>query len=464
MIRPNAPFLAVLVVLVVCCAIRVQGGAVAPACVSHCICPTVVTGWYNCAKRTGVMTYAGAFPSYDFFSSAASINLGFNEINALAAASLVTVPAVTFLSLSSNPVATIEDGCFDQTPMLNSLFLSSTSLSTLSAKVFWGLQKLTVLDLSNTRLGPWLETTPNVFQYSSSILTLNLANIYLSIIKTNMLSSLVNLMSIDLSQNSIGGVQPNSFMYMNINSQLNMAGNPTTCKVDGALSPQAFACTCASNYSPAPRNSGCVGTSCSCATLLADVVLPNGATSMCTQGLTYNATNSITASCDAGMILMDSARNAPALVVKPVYTCMGGHWTRTPITEQTVYECLRDACIAKPCANGGLCAQSLTAPNYVCNCSGTGYTGATCRSTLAMASSSSSSNSDVGIGVGVGLGVLVLIIVIIVVVWRRQSHRAQLPVAKGHESQSNDTTSVAVPMTSKSIAESNSNGASSTDV
>ena len=154
------------------------------------------------------------------FSKLSALNVGHNQISALASTDLTFAPNLESLDLSSNRLERIELGSLRQLTSLKTLHLSDNQLSSFTPSPWANLTQLRELYLQGNKV----ERLPD-FIGLGHLVVLNLSRNAIATIDDNSFADLGDLVALDLSHNRIVGVADEAFTGLKSLQVLTLAQN-----------------------------------------------------------------------------------------------------------------------------------------------------------------------------------------------------------------------------------------------
>ena len=158
--------------------------------------------------------YITDLPPNIFYSTPAVTNIYLNNngLSDLPAGIFQNLTKLENLLLSNNKLTVLPIGIFDFTSSLVVLDVENNKLRILPNKVFHGLQLLHTLNLA----GNMLNGIPNVFQFSTGLVNLNIARNNITTLQTDIFISLKQLKFLDCSFNKLTVYKVNMSSLINL--------------------------------------------------------------------------------------------------------------------------------------------------------------------------------------------------------------------------------------------------------
>ncbi|KAJ2943320.1 hypothetical protein O0L34_g12125 [Tuta absoluta] len=167
------------------------------------------------------------------FEDMRTLILAYNDIHSIPQDVLLPMPGITYLDVSGNPLAMIDQvtqGAITSLQSLKELKLASCELDNLPDGLFRGLRRLERLDLSDNRF----TTIPSVLNEASNLVFLNLnKNLMVNITKPTALTSLTRLKELRLCRLSkLSSIGPGALGGLESLVSLYICHNPRLTNID----------------------------------------------------------------------------------------------------------------------------------------------------------------------------------------------------------------------------------------
>lgn len=176
--------------------------------------------------------YISTLNKDDLLDSASSIeelNLSNNRLNILGEDALHDFTSLQKLDLSNNQLAALPPTLFDSesnvTIPISHLYLQNNSLTLLPGKVFSGLSKLVVLNLSSNAIASDLLSSDTFYGLETSLKQLDLSHNQLKKIESTLFERLSSLEVLYLQDNHLTSIAPDSFLRLNSLEKLILSNN-----------------------------------------------------------------------------------------------------------------------------------------------------------------------------------------------------------------------------------------------